>query len=379
MGIRQRLFFWRKNDFIQPVEFNERVRIGTENADDDWNLVYFKKAAELSDYESYGVIGEGATAKVHVARQKRTDKIVALKIMNKKKTYSSMKTGTMTRERDIMASIKSKFVCKMYEAFQSEHDLVFAVEYMAGGDLYSYQEQLPQSRFDEATSKYYAAQLAFGIIDLHNQGVAYRDLKPENILLDSNGNLKIADFGLSRFLSDEDERCRTFVGTCLYMAPELIKGESYTSNIDWWSYGVVVFGLLTGRNPFNGNTFEGVFKSVISDDLKFPEAIKISDEAKDFISSIIVKDPSERLTGNDVLSHPWLADIDISAISSRSTMPPMYTPQCLQTEEIVRTYSAAPVSGTKLGCLTTKQQQEFKNFDFHEIPVAKQEEIIWEC
>eukprot|EP01060_Flectonema_neradi_P005672 TRINITY_DN137_c5_g1_i1.p1 TRINITY_DN137_c5_g1~~TRINITY_DN137_c5_g1_i1.p1 ORF type:complete len:398 (+),score=72.82 TRINITY_DN137_c5_g1_i1:60-1196(+) len=378
MGIRQRLFFWRKNDLVNRIEYGEKVRIGTADADDDWNLVYFKKATELSDYESYGVIGEGATATVHVARQKKTDKIVALKIMNKKKTYSSMKSSSLTRERDIMATVKSRFVCKMYEAFQSKHDLVFAVEYMAGGDLYSYQEQLPHSRLDEATSKYYAAQLAFGILDLHKQGVAYRDLKPENILLDSNGNLKIADFGLSRFLTADDERCRTFVGTCLYMAPELIKGEAYTSSIDWWSYGVVVYGLLTGMNPFNGNTFEGVFKSVVSDELTFPSSVKISDDAKDFISKIIVKDPTKRLSGDDVMSHPWMADLDLEAIRSRSTLPPVYNPRDLQTEDIVRTYSTAPVSGTKLGLLTSKQQQEFKNFDFQE-SAGKHEEITWEC
>ncbi|GMF06141.1 unnamed protein product [Ambrosiozyma monospora] len=122
-----------------------------------------------------------------------------------------------------------------------------------------------------------------------NAGVIYRDLKPENCMLNGKGHLVLTDFGLSK-VSDE---CTSMFGTAQYMAPEIIKGEKYDSQCDWWSLGAVMFDMLTGSPPFTGNNNKKIMDKIVSQKVKYP--FYLSQDARDLLGKFLNKNPNKRL------------------------------------------------------------------------------------
>ena len=134
-------------------------------------------------------------------------------------------------------------------AFQTEGKLYLVLDYLRGGDLFTRLNK--EVMFTEDDVKFYLAELALALDHLHSLGIIYRDLKPENILLDNGGHISLTDFGLSKESVDE-EKTYSFCGTIEYMAPEIISRKGHTSAVDWWSFGVLMFEMLTGVLPFQG-------------------------------------------------------------------------------------------------------------------------------
>lgn len=134
-------------------------------------------------------------------------------------------------------------------AFQTEGKLYLVLDYLRGGDLFTRLNK--EVMFTEEDVKFYLAELALALDHLHSLGIIYRDLKPENILLDSGGHINLTDFGLSKEAVNE-EKTFSFCGTVEYMAPEIISRKGHTSAVDWWSFGVLMFEMLTGSLPFSG-------------------------------------------------------------------------------------------------------------------------------
>lgn len=144
---------------------------------------------------------------------------------------------------------------------------------------------------------------------MHSNKIAHRDIKPENILIDDIHNLqiKLTDFGFATYF-DEKDKMDEVLGSPLYMPPEIVKHEKYTSKVDVWSAGVVTYILLCGRPPFFGTTKDEVYNSIKNDTLSFKtnEWAKISDDAKEFIRLSLNKDPDQRSTAEDLLNHTWM-------------------------------------------------------------------------
>jgi len=134
-------------------------------------------------------------------------------------------------------------------AFQTEGKLYLVLDYLRGGDLFTRLNK--EVMFTEDDVKFYLAELALALDHLHSLGIIYRDLKPENILLDNGGHISLTDFGLRKESVDE-EKTYSFCGTIEYMAPEIISRKGHTSAVDWWSFGVLMFEMLTGVLPFQG-------------------------------------------------------------------------------------------------------------------------------
>ena len=273
------------------------------------------RLVKRSDFAAIKTLGKGASGVVLLVRYKVDGNLYAMKIISKSKILQSGRPADAVRERDIMkTSAACKFLVKMHYCFQSTTKLFFILDYMPGGDLYYYTGEWEGGHFDESTARYYAASVYKGLQWLHDHKVIYRDLKPENVLLDGDGHPKLADFGFSKELSPEgedgSERASSFVGTAFYIAPEILRKEKYSYGVDWWSYGVLLFNMLTGENPFYGDDCRHIFKSILHKDYSVRDEYNVSAAAKDLMKGLLEKDESKRLSGQEIKDHPWFAGFD---------------------------------------------------------------------
>ncbi|CAN4105887.1 unnamed protein product [Withania somnifera] len=152
-------------------------------------------------------------------------------------------------------------------------------------------------------------QLVSAIGYCHKMGVAHRDVKPDNVLFDSQGNLKLADFGSAEwFMGCEGKMMNGVVGSPYYVAPEVLLGKEYNEKVDIWSAGVIWYIMLSGVPPFYGDTPTETFEAVLRGNLRFPTRIfrSVSTEAKDLLRKMICKDVSRRFSAEKVLKYPWV-------------------------------------------------------------------------
>ena len=180
-------------------------------------------------------------------------------------------------------------------------------------------------RFNEEMVKFYAAEIYCALEYLHTKKIMYRDLKPENIVLDQQGHIKLIDFGLAKdFNSKRVDLCASFCGTNEYIPPEVISGEKYSYNFDWWGYGNIIYEMLYGRPAFTDSTGNknNLFKKIITEEPNYSR-YKTSQEALDLMKSLLKKNPNNRINPAKIPSHPFFKGIDFNMIRSRLITPPL--------------------------------------------------------
>jgi len=151
---------------------------------------------------------------------------------------------------------------------------------------------IQKGAFSRDRSIFYAAEIALGLEFLHERKIVYRDLKLDNVLLDGDGHCRIADFGMCRENVSDSNKCATFCGTPEYLAPEIVRHELYTFSVDWWSYGVLVYEMLTGMSPFSGDDEESLYRSIQYDRVQY---LNMDRDSKDFCSQLFERQPKKRL------------------------------------------------------------------------------------
>ncbi|KAJ1673581.1 hypothetical protein EV182_004959, partial [Spiromyces aspiralis] len=251
------------------------------------------KKVTLDDFEMLKFIGKGAYGMVYLVKHKHSDRYFAMKVLRKASILVHSRSIAFTKtERAILEAVQHPFIVKLYFAFQSDHKLFLVMEYISGGELFTHMAN--ERVFTEEQSVFYIAELVLALNHLHKQGIIYRDLKPENILLSADGHLVLTDFGLSKTALDGDGRTNTFCGTPAYMAPEVLdQSRSYDKSVDWWSMGVLLYEMLTGRTPFKGKNHKQIYDSIIKKKVFFPKYL--SPDARDILSRLLKKSPSKRL------------------------------------------------------------------------------------
>ena len=177
--------------------------------------------------------------------------------------------------------------------------------------------------------KFYGAQISIALQYLHDKNIIYRDLKPENILVDEKGYLRLTDFGMAKKLKN-NEKAISFCGTPEYLAPEIIAGQEYDQNIDWWSLGIIIYEMLCGVPPFYLENLDKMYEMIQNTEVTFPSNIYLSYEAKDIIYKLLKKDVRERLgyvSGIvEVKNHPFFKGIDFHEIELKRVESP-FIPQ----------------------------------------------------
>ncbi|XP_008123033.2 ribosomal protein S6 kinase alpha-2 isoform X5 [Anolis carolinensis] len=226
-------------------------------------------------------------------------------------------------ERDILAEVNHPFIVKLHYAFQTEGKLYLILDFLRGGDLFTRLSK--EVMFTEEDVKFYLAELALALDHLHGLGIIYRDLKPENILLDEEGHIKITDFGLSKEAIDHDKRAYSFCGTIEYMAPEVVNRRGHTQSADWWSFGVLMFEMLTGSLPFQGKDRKETMALILKAKLGMPQFL--STEAQSLLRALFKRNPSNRLGAGldgveEIKRHPFFSTIDWNKLYRKEIKPP---------------------------------------------------------
>mmetsp|Transcript_20936 Transcript_20936/g.41889 ORF Transcript_20936/g.41889 Transcript_20936/m.41889 type:complete len:667 (+) Transcript_20936:611-2611(+) len=246
-------------------------------------------------------LGIGAFGKVKLATHAITGHKVAVKILNKAKIKQLAMEEKVQREINIQNLCTHPHIIRLYEVIDTPTDIFLVIEYVSGGELFDYIVSKGRLSADEARNFFH--QIVSGIEYCHFQKIVHRDLKPENLLLDSNLNIKIADFGLSNLMRDGDF-LRTSCGSPNYAAPEVISGHLYAGpEVDVWSCGVILYALLCGSLPFDDELIPNLFKKIKSGMYSLPS--HLSQLARNLIPRMLEVDPMKRITIPEIRLHPW--------------------------------------------------------------------------
>ncbi|PRQ42681.1 putative protein kinase AGC-Pl family [Rosa chinensis] len=299
--------------FIGDVVLGKPLQVVEENS-------MKTESVGIEDFEVLKVVGQGAFAKVYQVRKKGTSEIYAMKVMRKDKIMEKNHAEYMKAERDILTKVDHPFIIQLRYSFQTKYRLYLVLDFVNGGHLFF--QLYHHGLFREELARIYAAEIVSAVSHLHANGIMHRDLKPENILLDADGHAMLTDFGLAKKF-DENTRSNSLCGTVEYMAPEIIQGKGHDKAADWWSVGVLLFEMLTGKPPFTGNR-QKIQQKIVKDKVKLPTFL--TSEAHSLVKALLEKDTSKRLgcgpLGSDEIKrHKWFKPINWKKLDAREIQP----------------------------------------------------------
>ncbi|XP_010919144.2 CBL-interacting protein kinase 9 isoform X4 [Elaeis guineensis] len=258
----------------------------------------------VGKFELGRTLGEGTFAKVKFARNVQTGDSVAIKILDKDQVLRHKMVELIKREISTMKLIKHPNVVQLYEVMASKTKIYIVLEFVNGGELFD--KIVKHGRLKEDEARRYFQQLINAVDYCHSRGVYHRDLKPENLLLDSYGNLKVSDFGLSAFAPQirEDGLLHTACGTPNYVAPEVLNDKGYDGTAsDIWSCGVILFVLMAGYLPFDEPNLMALYKKICKANFSCPSWF--SSGAKKLVKCILDPNPHSRITIPQILEDEW--------------------------------------------------------------------------
>lgn len=277
-----------------------------------------KVRRRVGKYELGRTIGEGTFAKVRIAKNMESGDHVAIKILDKVKVQKHGLVEHIRREICTMKLIQHPNVVRLHEVMGSKARIFIVLEYVTGGELHDIIADRGSLKEDE--SRKYFQQLINAVDYCHSRGVYHRDLKIENLLLDTAGNLKVSDFGLSA-ISEQvkaDGLLHTTCGTPNYVAPEVIEDKGYDGALaDLWSCGVILFVMLAGFLPFEDDNVASLYKKISAAQFNCPSWF--SDGAKKLIARILDPNPSTRITIAQLLKDQWF---------KKGYKPPVFDEKC---------------------------------------------------
>eukprot|EP00914_Ancora_sagittata_P026955 GHVO01052901.1.p1 GENE.GHVO01052901.1~~GHVO01052901.1.p1 ORF type:complete len:652 (+),score=108.99 GHVO01052901.1:253-1956(+) len=270
------------------------------------------------------VIGRGTFGIVKLIRHKPTGTRYALKCVSRRSVIQLNQQEHIRLEREILAENDHPFIIKLVRTFKDKQYLYFLTELVTGGELYDAIRKL--GLLSRQQAQFYLASVVLAIEYLHERNIAYRDLKPENILLDSQGYMKLIDFGCAKKMQG---RSYTLVGTPHYMAPEVILGKGYTSTSDIWAFGICLYEFMCGPLPF-GNDAEDqleIFKAILTGKLTFPHYVTDQD-ATYLMKRLLCRLPEVRIGCSingykDIKEHPFFNDFSWDKLMGRAVTPPL--------------------------------------------------------
>ncbi|CAL1280731.1 unnamed protein product [Larinioides sclopetarius] len=319
---------------IDRESFNQLIshidEIKTKRYDEDAS--YRKRTNEefsdirLCDLRIITTLGVGGFGRVELVQLNNDPtRSFALKVMKKAQIVETRQQQHILSEKIIMEESNCDFIVKLYRTFKDRKYLYMLMEACLGGELWTLLRD--RGSFDDSTTRFYGACVVEAFDYLHSRNIIYRDLKPENMLLDSQGYVKLVDFGFAKKLPN-GRKTWTFCGTPEYVAPEVILNKGHDTSADFWSLGVLIFELLTGTPPFTApdpmRTYNIILKGI--DLMEFPRTI--SKNATNLIKRLCRDNPAERIGYQkggikELQKHKWFDGFNWDGLKNRNLVPPI--------------------------------------------------------
>ncbi|XP_023945952.1 serine/threonine-protein kinase N [Bicyclus anynana] len=279
----------------------------------------------MTSFRLLSVLGRGHFGKVILAQYRPTNEYFAIKALKKGDIIARDEVDSLLSEKrifEVANAIRHPFLVNLFACFQTDQHVCFVMEYAAGGDLMMH---IHADVFTEPRAVFYAACVVLGLQYLHENNIIYRDLKLDNLLLDTEGYVKIADFGLCKEGMGWGDRTGTFCGTPEFLAPEVLTETSYTRAVDWWGLGVLIFEMLVGESPFPGEDEGEVFDSIVNDEVRYPRTLSLESIA--LMRRLLRKNPERRLGSSerdaeDVKKQAFFRNVDWEQLLLRKVKPP---------------------------------------------------------
>ncbi|KAJ1018848.1 hypothetical protein NDA16_004652 [Ustilago loliicola] len=335
----------------------------------------------VDDFEMIRVLGKGCAGKVLLVRHSSSRGLYAMKSIHKRHVLAHQELQHTLTEQAVLKrmakDVLDPFVVRLWWSFHDRNNLYLVMDFHPGGDLAT---QLSRwGRLGRDRARFYAAEIVEGVEGLHKAGVIYRDLKPENVLIGADGHIVLSDFGLSKEFSsrgrsigsitppptspgrshssnnvpksrsahwmsasddasdlpsrssstrwmDERETTTTFCGTAEYLAPEVLQGQPYSYEVDWWSFGTMLYEMLTGITPFWADTHADMYAKVLRDPLVFPEDRVLDQDTKSILRGLLQRNPQLRMKEPRIKKHPYFSMIEWDHIFHKRYIPPYIPP-----------------------------------------------------
>ncbi|XP_039223072.1 protein kinase C zeta type isoform X2 [Crotalus tigris] len=344
----------------------------------------------LQDFDLIRVIGRGSYAKVLLVRLKKNDQIYAMKVVKKELVHDDEDIDWVQTEKHVFEQASSNpFLVGLHSCFQTTSRLFLVIEYVNGGDLMFHMQR--QRKLPEEHTRFYAAEICIALNFLHERGIIYRDLKLDNVLLDTEGHIKLTDYGMCKEGLGPGDTTSTFCGTPNYIAPEILRGEEYGFSVDWWALGVLMFEMMAGRSPFDiitdnpdMNTEDYLFQVILEKPIRIPRFLSV--KASHVLKGFLNKDPKERLgcqhqTGfSEIKSHTFFRSIDWDLLEKKQATPP-FQPQITDDyglDNFDTQFTSEPVQLTPDDEDVIKRidQSEFEGFEYINPLMLSNEETV---
>ena len=270
---------------------------------------------KISDFQILKELGAGSFGHVYLVSHKITKAQYAIKAIDKRDKSNQNEKPYFRREIEVMYKIHHPNVVKLFGHFEDNNYCYFIMEYIEKGNIYNL---IPHDGKKKLNTKIVASlikDVISAVYYLHHMKpiIIHRDIKPENVLLGEGLVSKLTDFGWSNYMQ-EDEKRKTVCGTPIYLAPEIIKEEGHDEKVDIWCIGVLLFELITGNVPFQGNDLESLKENILHLRIAWPK--DINTDAKNLIKKILKLDPGSRISLEEMLQHPFISKHFPNAINS---------------------------------------------------------------
>jgi len=357
-----------------PVEYGKETAMVEGSGSTDSSQL------NLDHFQLLRVIGRGSYAKVLQVEHKKTKRIYAMKVIKKELVNDDEDIDWVQTEKHVFeAATNYPFLVGLHSCFQTTSRLFFVIEFVNGGDLMFHMQR--QRKLPEEHARFYASEICLALNFLHVRGIVYRDLKLDNVLLDSEGHIKLTDYGMCKEGLKTGDTTGTFCGTPNYIAPEILRGEEYDFSVDWWALGVLMYEMLAGRSPFDAvgnadnpdqNTEDYLFQIILEKPIRIPRSLSV--KAASLLKGFLNKSPTERLgchpgTGfSDIQSHPFFRSINWEMLEQKQIIPP-YKPHIRSERDLEHfdpAFTNEPVRLTPddPAAINEIDQSEFDGFEY---------------